>query len=237
MTFPKPDFSAAALNDAARHAAACYPNESCGLIVAGAYLPCENQSATPETAFTIDPAEIVRAGADLQAVIHSHPEGLARPSAADMRAQIDLGCSFGIIPCIGGVLEAPVWWGDYRLDEPLIGRQFIPGACDCYSLIRGYYWQTRQIHLPDFARDEDWWKDGGDMYRQNFATAGFKEVAREEVETGDVFLGMVRADVPNHGGVFLERGLFLHHLEGRLSRREPIGSWDKFITHCLRYGG
>lgn len=237
MTFPKPDFDAVALAAAADHAAACYPQESCGLIVAGAYHPCDNVSPAPETEFAIDPAEIVKAGADLQAVIHSHPDGLARPSAADMRAQIDLGCVFGIIPCMGGVAEAPLWWGDYRLDELLIGRRFIPGACDCYSLIRGYYWQMHQVKLPDFARDEQWWKDGGDLYQQNFKAAGFVEVARADIQPGDVFLGMVRADVPNHGGVFLERGLFLHHLEGRLSRREPIGGWDKFITHCLRYAG
>jgi len=51
---------------------------------------------------------------------------------------------------------------------------------------------------------------------------------------GDVFLAQVRAPVPNHGGVYLDGGLILHHLEGRLSRREPLGPWRRFVTHALR---
>jgi proteasome lid subunit RPN8/RPN11 len=236
MTFQKADFSAEIISAAKAHAVSCYPNESCGLVVSGAYVPCENTATDPTNNFKIDAEKVVDAGENLEAVIHSHPDGVAWPRKADMQSQIDTGVIFGVIPC--NKLEAfdPVFWGDYRLEEPLIGRSFVPGVSDCYSLIRAYYWQVKGIKLPDFARDEEWWNQGEDIYRANFSAAGFSIIDAADAKSGDVFLGMVNSSVPNHGGIlFDDRGLGLHHLANRLSRRESILPWRRFITLWLRY--
>lgn len=235
MAFFHPVFSLEALDAARAHAVAEYPRESCGLIVAEAYRPCVNSASEPEKDFRISENDLLDVGAGLQAVLHSHPDGEGIPSAADMRGQMDSGVPWGIIACTGKEAQSPVWWGDFRLEEPLLGRVFVHGVTDCYSLIRSWFWQKRGLLLPDFARDADWWKSNKDLYRTLFASAGFRRIESAEARPGDVFIGQVRASVPNHGGILLEKGLGLHHLEGRLSRREPVGPWQRFITHWLRF--
>lgn len=245
LPFPLPNFPPEAIADAKSAAIAAYPNESCGLIVNNIYVPCENTAADPTKDFKIDDAAVVKAGKDLQCVLHSHPDGVGVPSGHDMQSQIDNACIFGIIVVKKHISEDvasaydPVFWGDYRLDDPLIGRQFIHGVLDCGSLIRSYFWQTQKIIIPDFARDYSWWKEGDDIYIEKFAKAGFQKIEKSQAQDGDIFLGKVNSPVPNHGGVILSlgRGLAIHHLDKRLSRREPFLPWMKFITHWLRYTG
>lgn len=240
MTFPTPDFSAETMAAAKAHAVASFPRESCGLIVAGNYVPCENTAADPEKDFRIAPEHLIDAGANLQAVIHSHPDSNREPSEADTQGQIDTGCIWGIIPCNAQEAYEPLFWGDFRLETPLIGRKFIYGADDCATLIRAWYWQNRGIKLRDFARPGgEWWKENEDIYLQRFIEAGFRPITMGEAKEGDVVLGRThQATAPNHGGIVLDNDLVLHcYREGRPSRREPIGRWLSFIKHWLRYEG
>ncbi|MFP3822548.1 C40 family peptidase, partial [Bacillus sp. SIMBA_008] len=71
------------------HAAAEYPRECCGLVIAGAdgerYIPCRNTAATPSEHFRL-PAEDYAAAEDqgrVLALVHSHPNAPAVPSDAD----------------------------------------------------------------------------------------------------------------------------------------------------------
>lgn len=242
--FAKPNFPQTVIDAAKAAAVAAYPKESCGLIVNNAYVPCVNVAKDPTADFEIDETAVKAAGSNLQGVLHSHPDEDAVPSSDDMQGQIDTAVIWGIIAVIKDVTDKivardPVFWGDYRLEEPLIGRQFIHGISDCGSIIRSYFWQTKQIKINDFPRNDQWWKDGDNIYLDKFKTAGFIQIQQQELITGDVFLGKVRSPVPNHGGIILNAaaGLGLHHLENRLSRREPILPWSKFITHYLRYTG
>lgn len=241
MAFRQPNFAAAAIAAAKAHAVACYPEESCGLIVGPpgqeVYVACRNIAENPREDFHIDAQDQLAAGSALVAVVHSHPDKLARPSAADMRSQIATGLVWGIIALNAQDVAEPVWWGDFCLEQPLVGRSFVHGVNDCYSLIRAYYWQERRVMLPEFPRDAQWWHEGGDIYRDGFGQAGFIVIKPEEARPQDVFLGQVRSRVPNHGGIMLAGGLALHHLDGRLSRREPVTPWLKYITHWLRFVG
>jgi cell wall-associated NlpC family hydrolase len=123
----------------------------------------------------------------------------------------------------------------------LLGRDFRPGPSgsdgrgDCYALIRDWYAEHRGIELPEFPRDDEWWEHGEDLYRENFAAAGFVQIAPEAMQPGDVVLAQVMASTTNHGGIVLPNGLVLHHLRNRLSRAEPLGPWMRFVTHVLRY--
>lgn len=76
-----------ALEAAKTHARAEAPNESCGFIAAGEYVPCANRHRDPENYFRIDDARFDQALIDgsLQALVHSHPRGPAVPSEFDQR--------------------------------------------------------------------------------------------------------------------------------------------------------
>jgi hypothetical protein len=233
-----------------QHALEAFPEEACGVVLAEGYRPLDNTAAEPLRDFRIAPKVYAGLEARILAVVHSHPcddpEGGRRlkrgfwpdcPTAADMRQQIATAKPWGITVTDGQAATEPFWFGDQAPRPPLIGRAFRHGVDDCYSLIRDWYAETRGIRLPEFPRDDDWWNAGGDLYRDGFESAGFARVGAEEVRAGDVFLAQVRSSVPNHGGVYLGRGLGLHHLPGRLSRREPILRWQRFVTHWLRYLG
>lgn len=209
-----------------------FPNESCGLVIAGEYRPFPNVADRPHEHFQL-PAD---APDEYQAVIHSHcaPDAGLHPSAADMAGQFETAVPWGIVLTDGKECSRPVWWGDFRLHEPLIGRAFIHGITDCYSLIEAFWHQKHGVRLPVFPRDWDWWHARGDLYRDGFGKAGFRQIKESEGRSGDVVLMQVRSPVPNHAGIVLDGGLILHHLQRRLSRREPLGGWRKFITHWLR---
>lgn len=227
------------------HALAEWPKESCGVVRNGVYVPIMNIAENPEDGFVM-PDDTFIVGAE--AVIHSHdatqielPSGLKLPrhphwpSSDDMAHQIETDVPWGIISTNGQEASTILWWGDHILDDPLVGRNFIPGITDCYGLIRAWYHQERGVELPDFPRDANWWEDGKNMFVEGFAEAGFKEIDASKVQHGDVVIMKLHGPVPCHGGVVLSGSLVLHHLENRLSRREPLGPWRKFVTNWLRY--
>lgn len=83
------------LDEMINHAAACYPEEACGLLGgcdsrAMRFYPVENIRHSP-TAYEMAPSQQIRAMFDIEeaglaliAIFHSHPSGPARPSAADI---------------------------------------------------------------------------------------------------------------------------------------------------------
>ena len=122
------------------------------------------------------------------------------------------------------------------LFRSLVGREWSHGVLDCYALVRDWYQLERGVDLPNFARFDDWWKRGENLYIENFARAGFAPVDASDLQAGDCFLMQVASSVPNHAAVYLGDGLILHHLQGRLSSRDVYGGyWQKVTTHILRY--
>ena len=69
------------------HAHAEFPKESCGLLVSGAYFPCENIADRPELDFVLSPFDYLKAmqAGQIEAVVHSHPKG-GGPSDFDLRS-------------------------------------------------------------------------------------------------------------------------------------------------------
>jgi cell wall-associated NlpC family hydrolase len=218
------------------HAISEFPKESCGIVVGGAYLPIKNIAPTPERDFRM--ADDTWAAHVVEGVIHSHgqQEALA-PSANDMVHQISSNVPWGITQTDGVAASPVLWWGDFRLDEPLLGRQFVHGVTDCYSAIRSWRWQNTGIKLPDFPRNDQWWMADEDLYNDGFPRAGYRVITEYEASVGDVALINFRSKVPNHGGTLVEDGLLYHHLQNRLSCREPVGRWRPMISKWLRYEG
>ena len=232
-----------------------YPKEGCALITRerGFYV-VPNISTEPEKSFEIGKRVLTSAYKDgLLAVVHSHPDGPDCPSEADMTGQLSTGVPWVILSTDGTACTTPFAFGDGVPTPELVGRPFRHGVTDCYSIIRDYYKIHHKVTLKEFARDWEWWlpdkdeagniiQEPDDLYSKGFKKAGFKVITESEVQVGDVFLAQLRAKTPNHGGVYLGNGLILHHLTSfapvditRLSMREPLNRWQKFITHWLRY--
>lgn len=245
--------------DAINHAIECYPKESCGVIVDGEYVRCRNNAENPEDHFIMDQADYEAAlgMGDIQAIVHSHPDYPAAASEADLAACEETALPWGIIELRGGSYIKHRWYqpGDWK--APLIGRQFFHGVHDCLSVILDYYDREQSINLGTFHRDDEWWNKGGDLYRENLPKAGFyltnidpMNIRPGELKTGDVILMQIKSPVPNHAGIYLEDGLLtsenaghpiqgaiLHHLVGKLSRRDVYGGYFQEKTVGVwRYG-
>lgn len=230
----------------AEHAAAEFPRECCGLVVfwpadgTATYERCANLAAGQEQdRFVLDPvrlAELEDAGGQVLAVVHSHPNASAHPSMADRVMCERSGVPWLIMGWPSGVMTRtdPTGW-----HAPLIGREFAHGTLDCYTLIRDYYAHELGIELPDFERPDGWWETpgapGSNLYRDNFAAAGFHLVGGRP-QAHDVLLMRVAARVDNHAAVFVGDGTILHHLYGRLSCRDVWGDgWERHTTAVLRH--
>jgi proteasome lid subunit RPN8/RPN11 len=235
-------FSKEILDAFKKHAIEKFPEEACALIINDQLVLKDNIHPTPLEGFTIDDFPL----SGLQAVLHSHPKGFLRPSEEDIRGQIASAVTWGLITvnkAAEGELDVSkfLFWGHGVQTPPLLGRSFRHGPSgsdnggDCYALIKDYFLLEKGVYLPEYPRSEDWFLNGGNLYSDNFENAGFTRISRDEAKEGDVFLAQIRSKVPNHGGIYLGKGMVMHHLQNQLSRREPITRYGHLITHFLRY--
>lgn len=216
------------------HAAAEYPREACGLLVDGVYVPCDNIASTPSEHFVLAPASYLAASrlGKIEAVCHTHPNNTCEPSEADLSACEATKLPWYILSWPTAKLRS---FAPSGYEAPLIGRTFVHGVHDCYSLARDYYKRTLGLDLPDFDRRDMWWNEGGNLYVENFQKAGFVRVD-DAVREHDGLLMQIVSKVTNHGAVYIGDGLILHHVQNRLSCRTPYGGyWAKNTTHHLRH--
>lgn len=211
-------------------------DEVCGIIQDGKVVEMPNLSNSPSDSFLLNSIPD-----DAQAVFHSHPGGPFYPSKVDFRQQYAIQKPWAIA-CFSDRHSDVIWFGDGTEKKPLIGRPFIHGVSDCYSLVEDFYQRIHGISLPHESREWEWWAKGDNLYENGFESAGFYEIGAEDVLPGDSFLAQIGSKVVNHAGVFLGNGLILHHVGSahgydptRLSVVEPAARWVRFITKYLRH--
>ena len=226
-----------AIREIKEHAERVYPEESCGIVSGGKYFECCNVHEDPLSHFEIHDEEYAiyeERDAGVDAIVHSHPDGFDCPTKDDMTAQIASAVSWGITRVVKGKAQNPFFWGDSLPIAPLIGRTFRMGVHDCYALVRDWFRIEKGIVLDAFPRDPIWWEKGQNILADNFDRIGFEEIPPMSPQPGDCMMGKIKGPVENHCAVYLGDGLMLHHLAGRLSRREPIGPWMKYATRFFR---
>lgn len=232
------------------HAEESFPLECCGVIVDKKYIPCRNISENKDQ-FEIHPedlAEVEDLG-EIQAYVHSHPNASARASELDL-IQIELHQKPWVV-CAYPDIEFQVY-GPCGYKAPLVGRNYIHGIQDCYSIVRDFYHRELDIQLIDFERQDRWWecKDSKSLYLDGFGQAGFIEVS--DMQYGDVLLCRVgRTEHINHAVIWLGdqtelkseqtescvgSSIILHHPYGRKSVREVFGQqWQERVAKVVRY--
>lgn len=212
------------------HAAAEAPLECCGLVISTEdkprYLPCKNVADRPELNFEISPDDWLRAQlqGDVLAVVHSHPGGPNYLSEADRAIQKRTACEWWLVG--SGDLQR------FRNCLPLLGRQFLHGTTDCYTLIRDAY-HLAGIELPEAEREDDWWLGEQELYLENIVSAGFSRIADDNPQPGDVLLICLGSARANHAAIYCGDQTILHHVPHRLSRRDTYGGYWQQYTHSI----
>ena len=226
--------------DALVHAKNQDPKESCGLLIdvkgKEKYYPCRNLSSYSQQCFIIDPEDYAKAedSGKVLAVIHSHPVTPPVASQADMISCEESGLIWHIVN------PKTEQWGFYKpsgYKPPLIGRHWVWGITDCWSLVRDWYKEKLGITLRDWDRPttpEEFIENP--MFEKCAWRTGFRQLRPEEkLENGDLLFMSIMATGLNHVAIFLD-GDVLHHLADRISCKEPYNQWLLKCTGMrLRY--
>ena len=223
-----------------------YPQESCGLVLKSGKksitVACKNISSDPRSNFTICPIDYAKATelGEVVGIWHTHVEIPPRASDADK-----VGCERSGLPwyivSIRKNGEEFEFEGPNRIEPeafemPYLERPYEENVFNCYSIVQDYYKREFGITLSDrpfFLNDGT---PAHTTFKSAYSEEGFVRLHDEEPKNGDVFMMQISANDPNHLGVYVGAGVFLHHQTGRLSRKDIYGGfWKKHTTHHLRH--
>jgi proteasome lid subunit RPN8/RPN11 len=220
------------------HAKTEAPKECCGVIVRDRdrekYIRLTNTHSNPKQFFRIAPEEWVVAvgsGIDALSIVHSHVTALPKPSLADK-----VMCEESNLPwhIYSLVTDTCTYLAPSGFKVPLLGREFIFGVLDCFSLIRDYYKLNLGIDFPNYAREDGFWKRNEHLYEDNYAAEGFYPV--RDLKAHDLILMKIgQSIVANHAAIYVGGGNIMHHMTNRLSCLNPYGGyWMKNAYMYLR---
>tara|TARA_R100000278_G_scaffold933_3_gene2054 strand:- start:1900 stop:2598 length:699 start_codon:yes stop_codon:yes gene_type:complete len=226
--------------EALLHAKKEDPKESVGVLLnikgKEKYFPCRNLSMNQNQCFILDPEDYVKADnlGEIIAIVHSHPITPPEPSEADR-----VSCEHSNLKwyIVNPKTETWGYCEPCGFKPPLRGRQWVWGLQDCYSLVRDWYKQEKNIELRDWTRPttpEEFLLNP--MFEQCAWRTGFRELRSDEkLINGDLLFMSIGSPGLNHVAIFLD-GDVLHHLADRLSCKEPYSEWLlKSTGKRLRY--
>tara|TARA_R100001126_G_scaffold27829_1_gene14898 strand:+ start:3797 stop:4501 length:705 start_codon:yes stop_codon:yes gene_type:complete len=212
-------------NEAAEYAVKCLPKESCGLlaIIKGkeTFWPCRNLAEEPEEYFILEPddwADCEDQG-ELIGVVHSHTHGTAFPSDTDKASCEYLGLPFHIYS-----VEQKDWYSfePQGYKSGLLGRRWIWGKHDCWSVITDWYKERKNIFIKDWPRPKSP-KEFAMNPEFEFALPklGFTEIENIiDLKEGDVLLMVGTNKKLNHVALYIGNQTILNHNVNQLSCRE-----------------
>jgi len=216
------------------------PKESVGVLLnikgKEKYFPCRNLSMNSNQCFILDPEDYVKADnlGEIIGIVHSHPTTPPEPSEADR-----VSCEHSNLKwyIVNPKTETWGYCEPCGFKPPLRGRQWVWGLQDCYSLVRDWYKQEKNIELKDWQRPttpEEFLLNP--MFEQCAWRTGFRELRSDEkLINGDLLFMSIGSPGLNHVAIFLD-GDVLHHLADRLSCKEPYSEWLlKCTGKRLRY--
>ncbi|OJY60924.1 MAG: hypothetical protein BGP16_00865 [Sphingobium sp. 66-54] len=217
-----------------------FPEEAVVAIWGDKWRKLENIHPEPMFKFRIsdgDRAELLSNPPSL--FLHSHPNGSAEPSDQDTLSQLATGWNWGIVAVKGNAngdvysVAYPECWGDGITPPPLLGRTFLWGVRDCWTLCRDWY-AEQGIRFDNVPRARDpsiypvghW---GNDPFNYWPTRVGFKPVARHERKPGDFAVFQFRSSKYNHCAIYQGEGRFLHQIEDQTSSVWIVADEDRLI--------
>jgi proteasome lid subunit RPN8/RPN11 len=223
--------------DAVKHAEECMPKESCGLlaIIKGkeTYWPCKNIAESGFEYFIINPddwAECEDTG-EIIGIVHSHPYDPPQPSDNDKASceYLDLPSHIYSVRMKEWCSFEPSGWKA----PSLIGRSFIWGVHDCWSIVTDWLKENKNIDIPHWKRPKTL-KEFTENPEFEYALPKLNFIKQEsttDIQVGDVLLFQSVTKKLDHVAVYIGDNMILNHNIRRLSCREPF---DLSAQNALR---
>lgn len=123
--------------------------------------------------------------------------------------------------------------------DHLLGRSFVHGARDCFSVCIEFFRDNFGIEITDYARPQDWSADNVDLIRTLHEREGFKTITdwkAADLRPADVLALAIGESNPNHLALYVGDNTMIHHLAGRFSTAEPYRDfWRNSTCFILRH--
>lgn len=118
----------------------------------------------------------------------------------------------------------------------LIGLPYIPGRQDCFSIGRRFFAKHFGLKIRNYARPDRFWEDPAlDLY-QLYRREGFKMVADDRIQVGDVLLCSLNTPTATHACIVVADNEVLHHPPGGLSVVERMRPrWTNRAANVIRH--
>lgn len=121
------------------------------------------------------------------------------------------------------------------------GLQYIEGRQDCYQLVRSWYKKHFGLEMANYARPNGLVVQGETVIYKNMEALGFhidQSATLNRLQIGDALIMQVntRGPDPNHVGVYVGNGYFLHHMFGRKSEADTLtDKWKGRVMDIARH--
>lgn len=129
--------------------------------------------------------------------------------------------------------------------DHLLGKPFVQGVNDCYSILRSVLKDNFDIRLSNYARPDDFWIQGMNLYEENFKKEKFisvTDISLIDIKIMDVMLVAIpdarlpSVVVTNHCAIYVGDGQVIHHPYQRFSTKSPYrGALKNFTVKILRH--
>nr|BAR20649.1 putative peptidase [uncultured Mediterranean phage uvMED] len=218
------------------------PNEACGLlaIIDGkeTFWPCKNLAEGKHEFFMLDPDDWVECEdtGEVIGVIHSHPVGAAIASDADKASCEHIGFPYYIYSINQDhwtKIEPSGWKA-----SSLIGRRFIWGKYDCWSIVTDWFKENKNIEIPYWKRPKTL-KEFSENPEFEYALPKLnfkKQEKTDNLKTGDVLLFTGAKQKLSHVAVYIGDMMILNHNFKALSCRQQLNlNYQKALKGVYRY--
>ena len=117
---------------------------------------------------------------------------------------------------------------DYK---SLVGRQWLYGKFDCYTIVRDYY-KLLGIIMPDYERPKDLITSDS-IFLDQAKNCNFKQIDFEERSKDDVLIMKLGTKNPMHAAIFLGDNTILHQKYESLSCTENYSVYYRRSTKAV----
>lgn len=218
-----------------------YPKEAVGIVVEGDFLPLANIASSPFDSFLVEKGIFLTYENRIQEILHSHTytasvdEDPRTPSKPDMILAKSTKVTQGIVHT-DGVEVSDILYFNKKTPHKLLGRVYISGVYDCFTIVRDYFIFTHNYYIDILPRSSNWLHEDPMYMVENLDKQGFIQVdhhASIPPEIGDVLVFAFGTKQLSHLGVYVGRGMFIHHLNNRPSCTDKLSKYTK--QHAASY--
>ena len=153
------------------------------------------------------------------------------PRQASPSASMTCECLAKVLTQFSNRTDSGIW-------KALIGRGFIWGKHDCWSIISDWYLETKNIKLKEWKRPKKI-KDFIDnpLFEKGLPITGFKkQPTNDDIQVGDVLLFESVTKNLDHVAVYIGDMMILNHNIKGLSCREPFDlRYQQSLRGVYRY--